>query len=217
MPPQLSAYQVEDTVSNSQTQADAAKNGTALNVPGGLRPYGFCTQAIGEQKKLGQWVTDALSGIKATDILVAIFTFFLVLVGRRQVRISIDQKNIGDRQTDIAARQLITQGPFLEYSMSKLEIKSGDIARGVLGDWKISLILKNSGRDVATNVGYTQGPIFRITGTEDPILKDATGEHFANTIFRSERARGIRSVGTDATVETDQITLYLSSFAGLIS
>jgi hypothetical protein len=146
-----------------------------------------------------------------TPLIVGVLT--LVVIGyqtfifRGQYAIMTRQADIADRQAGIASRQLITQGPFLEYNLCKLEVKAKDTAKTVLEDYKISLVLKNSGRDVAVNVAYWQGEIFRVAGIDDPILSDTTGEHFRKTIFRSEGLSGKMSIGPDMTADTDRITL----------
>ncbi len=125
----------------------------------------------------------------------------------RQALIMHGQREIMDKQANIAARQLVTQGPFLEYSICKVEIKASGPDKTALEDYKLSLLLRNSGRDIAVNVAYWQGELFRISGADDPLLSDTTGEHFRDTIFRTEGLPGQMSIGPDGTIDTDQIIL----------
>ncbi len=165
------------------------------------------------QNQSGADVWVVLQGLSAP--FVALFTLVLMLVSVGQLSVYRRMREIMDHQTDISERQLVIQGPFLEYSIFKLEIKTSDSTKTVLQDYKLSLLLKNSGRDIAINVAYWQGEIFKITSADDPLLKDETGEYFRDTIFRAESLPGQMSIGPDGTVDTDQIILSPSHLKAL--
>ncbi len=80
----------------SQVGSDAATRG----LPDQQKTYRWCPDAIQKQQTVDEWVVSLFSGLKATDIMLAVFTVMLVWVGHKQADIS-------DRQADIAERAII--------------------------------------------------------------------------------------------------------------
>jgi hypothetical protein len=216
----LPSDQANRSGGSSQPPSDGVKNG--VSVPSGAQVKSpiHCTQAIKYQDRFFEGVAGIFGDLKFTDYLNVILTMALLWVGYRQYmtyegqrRLMRRQANISSAQTEIATRQLLLQGPFVEYSIHKLQLRKEDIVQEQLGYWIVSLILKNSGKDVAINVGYHQGFILRFSN--DPIFDDPKGERFSNTIFRTQRPIGKDSLGADATIETDQIAFSPDQLRGL--
>jgi len=65
-----------------------------------------------------------------------------------------------------------------------LQIWAADISKEVVGSWKVSLELKNSGKDVGTNIVYWKGEVFRLKGATDPMLSDDSGETSGGPFFK---------------------------------
>jgi hypothetical protein len=106
----------------------------------------------------------------------------------------------------MAERQLVSQCPFLAYSIYSLYITTTDPPeRTKLKDYRISLQFKNVGRDIATDVGYSVGPIFSPASIENEITRDDLGKKFADTIFGLDNKPGRIYVTQDTTVDLDQI------------
>jgi len=154
----------------------------------------------------------ALLPDKPTDVALALFGGGAVFVAFMQYRVARKQTDILAQQRAIMAMQLVPQGPFIEYVGYKVELAAADIDKGILGNWKINLGMKNVGRDVAVNAGYFQG--MRVLAANSDALKD---EDFAKTIFRSSKTVGLVSVGVDQTIETDQITVNPAQLRSLYS
>jgi hypothetical protein len=72
--------------------------------------YGWCAKAVTEQQKLSEWAFGKVFDTRLTDILVALFTYFLVRVGRGQQRIMSAQAAIAEQQTEILKRQSCLRG-----------------------------------------------------------------------------------------------------------
>lgn len=167
----------------------------------------WCPQTISEQRLFAERVLRNVSDTKIADILLVIFTYFLVRVGSGQREIMSKQAIIAEGQTEILRKQLLADGPFLGYDIHKLEIKADDPEKTKLRDYKISLQWKNSGRDIATNVTYWQGPIFRAGGQDGEQDRQKIADDFRDTIFRAELPSGHVAVQPGGTVETDRIVL----------
>jgi hypothetical protein len=186
---------------------------TALWFGAPTRPRGIASQQAtpteGDKKAADHPKSDDSNSVALIIAVLgaggSILTLFVI---GYQTHIFHGQRRIMGQQTDILARQLNIQGPFVEYSIYKLQLWGADIARGVVGDWKISLELKNSGKDVATNIAYWKGEVFLPKSANNPILSDDSGEYFGRTIFRASGTEpGRFSMSPGATTETDQITL----------
>src|SRR5262249_54017176 len=134
----------------------------------------WCPEAINEQHRLNEWVSRNVLDTRLTDILLVIFTYFLVQVGRGQQNVMSTQATITKQQAEILEKQLLAQGPLLTYDIYKLEIKADDPERTKLRDYMVSLLWRNYGKDVATNVTYWRGPVFEAHADNDPGQRQST-------------------------------------------
>jgi len=167
----------------------------------------WCPEAIDELHKLNEWVFRNVFDARLTDILLVVFTYFLVRVGRGQQKVMSTQAAITKQQTGILEKQLLSQGPLFGYDIYKLEIKADDPEKTKLRDYKISLLWRNFGKDIATNVTYWIGPVFEAYADNDPAQRQSTAERFRDTIFKATALSGHVAVAPGGTVETDQIIL----------
>jgi hypothetical protein len=67
--------------------------------------HGWCSNAVQKQQSVDERMIGLFTDLKFSDILLAIFTGMLVLVGRRQANISDRQREIIDRQAGVAEHQ----------------------------------------------------------------------------------------------------------------
>lgn len=124
----------------------------------------------------------------------------------RQAYIMTEQTKLIRQQTEIAERQITSQGPFLGYDIYHLQITpENPPERTVLKDYRISLQWKNSGKDIATNVGYRMGPVFSAAVQVEAQTNEALGKAFADQILRLDDLPGHAFITSDGTVDLDQV------------
>jgi hypothetical protein len=168
----------------------------------------WCPEAINEQHRLNEWVFRNVLDARLTDILLVVFTYLLVRVGQGQQNVMSMQAAITKQQTEILEKQLLSQGPLLAYDSYKLEIKADGPEKVKLRDYKVSLLWRNFGKDIATNATYWIGPVFEAYADNDPAQRQSTADRFRDTIFKATALSGHVAVAPGGTVETDQIILF---------
>ncbi len=159
------------------------------------------------------WLFDELT--IHSDFLGALATGVIAWFTWTLKNASLQQGEILGRQTGIIERQLLIQGPFLKYDIYALNIRLDKIDKSIVENYRVHLIWRNSGKDLATNVKYTMGHSIQPQAGDAAEFRREAFKLFGNTIFRYDSLDDGVSLAPDGTVETDQIILSIDELRDL--